>query len=298
MGILGRGVDQMAERLAATIGRLSACSVQVSVAADSVQKLADGLTRNSEALASQSTTIATASEEMAATSSDIARNCLLTANAANKVEGFASESANIVMESVNIMNIIAEQVRESASTVGNLGHRSEQIGEIVGTIEDIADQTNLLALNAAIEAARAGEHGRGFAVVADEVRALAERTTRATRKISEMIKAIQDETRKAVSLMDNGVAEVERGVLESAKSSEALVEVLSQISEISSQVGQIATAAEQQTATTSEISANIQQVNDVAIESVQGASKTVAETTGLSQRALEMQQLVEHFILA
>ncbi|MDR3581176.1 MAG: methyl-accepting chemotaxis protein [Oryzomonas sp.] len=298
MGILGRGVDQMTERLAVTIGRLSDCSIQVSVAADSVHKLADGLTRNSESLSSQSTTIATASEEMAATSSDIARNCLLTANAANKVEGFASESAYVVMESVNIMNTIAEQVRESAATVGNLGHRSEQIGEIVGTIEDIADQTNLLALNAAIEAARAGEQGRGFAVVADEVRALAERTTRATREISEMIKAIQDETRKAVSLMDNGVAEVERGVSESAKSSEALVEVLSQISEISSQVGQIATAAEQQTATTNDITNNIQQVNNVVIESAQGASQTAEETIGLSQRALEMQQLVEQFILA
>ncbi|MGD0584955.1 MAG: methyl-accepting chemotaxis protein [Oryzomonas sp.] len=298
LGILARGVDQMAEKLADTIGRLSNCSIQVSVAADSVHKLANGLTRNSEALAGQSTTIATASEEMATTSCDIAHNCLLTANAANKVEGFASESAYIVMESVNIMNTIAEQVRESAAAVGNLGHRSEQIGEIVGTIEDIADQTNLLALNAAIEAARAGEQGRGFAVVADEVRALAERTTRATREISEMIKAIQDETRKAVSLMDNGVAEVERGVLESAKSSEALVEVLSQISEISSQVGQIATAAEQQTATTNEITGNIQQLNCVVMESSQGASKTAVETTGLSQRAAEMQQLVEHFRLA
>jgi methyl-accepting chemotaxis protein len=298
MGVLARGVDHMAEKLADTVGKLSVCSIQVSVAANSAHRLAGGLTRNSEALAGQTTTIATASEEMAATSSDIARNCLLTANAASKVEGFASESAYIVMESVNIMNTIAEQVRESATTVGNLGHRSEQIGEIVGTIEDIADQTNLLALNAAIEAARAGEQGRGFAVVADEVRALAERTTRATREISVMIKAIQDETRKAVSLMDNGVSEVERGVLESAKSSEALVEVLSQISEISSQVGQIATAAEQQTATTNEITGNIQQVNIVVMESVQGASETVAETTGLSQRAAEMQRLVEHFRLA
>jgi methyl-accepting chemotaxis protein len=298
MGILARGVDQMAEKLAETIGKLSVCSIQVSVAVDSVHTLANGLTRNSEALAGQSTTIATASEEMAATSSDIARNCLLTADAASKVEGFASESAYIVMESVNIMNTIAEQVRESAATVGSLGHRSEQIGEIVGTIEDIADQTNLLALNAAIEAARAGEQGRGFAVVADEVRALAERTTRATREISEMIKAIQNETRKAVSLMDNGVAEVERGVSESAKSSEALVEVLSQISEISSQVGQIATAAEQQTATTNEITGNIQQVNSVVMESVHGASKTAVETTDLSRKALEMQQLVEHFRLA
>src|SRR6202008_235311 len=104
-----------------------------------------------------------------------------------------------------------ERVKKSAQTVANLGTRSEQIGQIVGTIEDIADQTNLLALNAAIEAARAGEQGRGFAVVADEVRALAERTTKATKEISDMIKTIQNETKTAVHAMEEGVEEVERG---------------------------------------------------------------------------------------
>ena len=222
----------------------------------------------------------------------------MTAESAGKVETSASESAYIVMESVNIMNTIAVQVQESAATVGNLGHRSEQIGEIVGTIEDIADQTNLLALNAAIEAARAGEQGRGFAVVADEVRALAERTTKATREISEMIKTIQDETGKAVALMDKGVAEVEHGVAESAKSSEALVEVLGQISEITGQVGQIATAAEEQTATTNEITGNIQQANGVVMESARGASETAAAAAALSGRAEELQRLVGQFKLS
>lgn len=260
--------------------------------------VADQFSNGTDKVASEIGTVAAACEEMAATSGDIAHNCQLAADSTSKVEASASESAYIVMESVNIMNSINEQVIESASAIRELGHRSEEIGEIVGTIEDIADQTNLLALNAAIEAARAGEQGRGFAVVADEVRALAERTTRATREISEMIKTIQNETNKAVALMDDGVAKVDQGVSESAKSSEALVEVLSMVSEITSQVGQIAIAAEQQTATTNEITRNIQLVNRVVMESSHGASETAEAAASLSRRAMELQRLVGQFKLA
>jgi methyl-accepting chemotaxis protein len=162
------------------------------------------------------------------------------------------------------MNSIADRVATTARTIDNLGSRSDQIGAIVGTIEDIADQTNLLALNAAIEAARAGEQGRGFAVVADEVRALAERTTKATKEISTMIKTIQTETKEAVKSMEVGVQEVEKGTMEAARSGEALGKILEQISTVTSQITQIATAAEQQTSTIHEINNNIQIVADVA----------------------------------
>jgi methyl-accepting chemotaxis protein len=162
------------------------------------------------------------------------------------------------------MNSIADRVAKTARTIDNLGSRSDQIGAIIGTIEDIADQTNLLALNAAIEAARAGEQGRGFAVVADEVRALAERTTKATKEISTMIKTIQTETKDAVKSMEVGVQEVEKGTMEAARSGEALGKILEQISTVTSQITQIATAAEQQTSTIHEINNNIQIVADVA----------------------------------
>ena len=285
-------------KLHGIVSQLADTAAQVTSESGQLLAISGEMVNGGDRVASQISTVATASEEMAATSTDIARNCLLAADGAAKVETSACESSYVVMESVNIMNTISEQMRESAAAVGTLGQHSEQIGAIVSTIEEIADQTNLLALNAAIEAARAGDQGRGFAVVAGEVRALAERTTRATGEISAMIRAIQKETRKAVSLMDVGVAEVERGVSESARSSEALCEVLSQVSEISAQVSQIAISAEEQTATTNEITANIQQVNSQVLQSTQGALQATEAAAGLSRRAADLQRLVGQFKLA
>jgi methyl-accepting chemotaxis protein len=288
-------LDSFMEKVRAINARMTAASAQFSTESAHLASLTEQAAAGNELVVSSISNVAAASTQMSATSEDIARNCLLAADSAGKVEAMASQSAYIVMESVNIMNAISDYVRDSSEIIGGLGRRSEQIGDIVSTIEDIADQTNLLALNAAIEAARAGEQGRGFAVVADEVRALAERTTRATREISDMIKMIQDEIRKAIASMETGGAEVENGVQESAKSSEALVEVLSQITEISAQLGQIATAAEQQTATTNEINMSIQQVNEVVMEGVSTGSSAAEAAVRLSARACELQGLVAEF---
>ncbi|MCE1227142.1 MAG: methyl-accepting chemotaxis protein, partial [Geobacteraceae bacterium] len=169
------------------------------------------------------------------------------------------------------------------------------IGAIVATIQDIADQTNLLALNAAIEAARAGEMGRGFAVVADEVRALAERTTRATHEISGMIKAIQTETRDAVSAMSAAVQEVEQGTNDATSSGAALDDILEEISNVTMQINQIATAAEEQNATTGEITANITRISDTVQETNRGAHETATAALQLSGLATTLQQLVGRF---
>jgi methyl-accepting chemotaxis protein len=195
------------------------------------------------------------------------------------------------------MERISSRVKDAAKTVEDLGSRSDQIGAIIGTIEDIADQTNLLALNAAIEAARAGEQGRGFAVVADEVRALAERTTRATREISEMIKAIQKETKGAVAAMEEGVTEVVKGTEHSVKSGQALEQILERVNDVTMQINQIAIAAEQQTTTTGEITSNIQKITNVVQQTARGITETVSAAATLSLQAEELQRLVRQFKL-
>ena len=263
-----------------------------------VRSTTEAMASAAEEVAIQSSTIATASEEMAATSGDIARNCLYAAENAQKATEQTHSGSEIVQNSSRLMDAIARRVNESSQTVEGLGQRSDQIGAIVNTIQDIADQTNLLALNAAIEAARAGEQGRGFAVVADEVRALAERTTKATKEISTMIKNIQGETQAAVSAMVEGVAQVRKGTEETARSGEALEDILARINELAMQVSQIATAAEEQTATTSEITQNIQMITDVVERNVESAHGTTVATAKLSEQVDQLHGLVGHFRLA
>ncbi len=258
----------------------------------------DAMVASAEDVAMQAGTIATASEEMSATSGDIARNCLYAAENARKATDQTHEGAQIVQGSSRLMDNIARRVQDSSRTVAGLGQRSDQIGAIVNTIEDIADQTNLLALNAAIEAARAGEQGRGFAVVADEVRALAERTTKATKEISTMIKSIQSETLSAVTSMSEGVDEVNRGTKETGRSGEALEDILTRINEVTEQVHQIATAAEEQTATTQEITSNIQMITEVVDRNVASARSTTDATSKLARQVDELHALVSHFRLA
>lgn len=298
IGQLADSSRRVIDNLKDILNKVASTSSQVASASNQLQTTAEQIATGAEEVASQTSTVATASEEMAATSSDIARNCSMAAESSQQTSASAMRGGAVVQETIAGMGRIAERVRLSATTVENLGARSEQIGAIVGTIEDIADQTNLLALNAAIEAARAGEQGRGFAVVADEVRALAERTTKATREISEMITAIQKETQSAVRAMEEGVAEVEKGAASSQKSGHALDEILEQINEVTMQINQIATAAEEQTATTSEITTNIQQVTDVVHDTSRGASETAAAASQLSSNALILQDLVRRFKLA
>jgi len=296
-GQLVASMKAMTENLHHIINQVSTTSNQVAAAGSQLHTTAEQIAAGAEEVAAQAGTVATAGEEMSATSHDIAHNCLMAAEGANRASRTAQDGATVVEKTIAVMGQIAIKVQESAKTVEELGARSDQIGTIIGTIEDIADQTNLLALNAAIEAARAGEQGRGFAVVADEVRALAERTTRATREIGEMIKAIQNETKGAVAAMDQGVKQVEAGTAEAARSGESLRNILQQINEVAMQVNQIATAAEEQTATTSEISGNMSMITEVVQQTAQGAHESATAAGQLSGNAEELQRLVRQFKL-
>jgi methyl-accepting chemotaxis protein len=285
------GMKTMVENLRNMVQTTVDISSSIASSSNQLHASSSQIATGAEEVAAQASTVATASEEMSSTSADIARNCTMAAELSSKTMDSASNGATVVQESIRVMNVIADRVRQTSSAIEALGSRSEEIGEIVGTIEDIADQTNLLALNAAIEAARAGEQGRGFAVVADEVRALAERTTKATREIGGMIKSIQNETRVAVHTMEEGVHEVANGAESSQKSGQAIEEIINHINDISMQISQIATAAEQQTATTGEVTMNMHQT-------AQGAEESAVAAAQLAEQGQMLQGLVSSFKLA
>lgn len=274
MGKLAEAVTMMVARLRTMVSGIKQTTDSIATSSSQLHTESERMSGSLEQTSEKTAIIAMASEEMSATSNEIARNCTSAANSSQRASELAKTGNQLVQDTLAGMGRIAVRVRNSATTVESLGVRSDQIGDIVNTIGDIADQTNLLALNAAIEAARAGENGRGFAVVADEVRALADRTAKATKEINSMIKVIQAETREAVNSMKQGVSEVEQGTIDAGRSGEALEGIACQINEVTSQVTQIAIAAEQQCATIGEITTIIQDVTSDIKESSNGSQES------------------------
>ena len=229
-------------------------------------------------------TVATAVEQMAATIDDNAKNSQITSEKAENNGKIAKDGGDVVKQTVNKMKDIAGFVEQSTSMIMTLGNSSQKIGEIISVIDEIADQTNLLALNAAIEAARAGEQGRGFAVVADEVRKLAERTGDATRQIADMIKAIQSETEGVVTIMSKGNEEVLTGINFADNAGKALSQILVSSNEVLEMINQIAAANEEQSATSSEIS---QSINNITL-STQASTQKVSQVAGAADEMFEL----------
>lgn len=295
IGLMMTKMKEMVSRLKQDIGSLKQASSGIAAGSLHLSSQSNIMTQTLNDQSSRATQIATASEEMSQTVVDIARNAADIANSAVETASVAEQGSRVVQQSVAESRVIAETVTHSTEVVKTLGERSQQIGEIVSVINDIADQTNLLALNAAIEAARAGEQGRGFAVVADEVRKLAERTAKATAEISAMIRGIQDEVGNAVASMETANQKVENGVRFSMEAGTQLQKIVEAVSGLQSMVQQIASATEEMSSTSEGISGDIQEIASGAHNLTDGSKQIAQSSAELAQMSDQLKAIVEHF---
>ena len=295
---LTAAINKMQNSLSETLQSVASTAEQVASASEEISANANQAASGAETQKDQVHQIATAMQEMSATVREVAENSNRAADLARKASQTARDGGVIVDDSLVRMRALADFVHQTARNVQDLGGRSDQIGKIIGVIDDIADQTNLLALNAAIEAARAGEQGRGFAVVADEVRKLAERTSKATKEIADMIQAVQSETRTAVEKMHSGTAQVEKGVEATNRAGESLKQIICQAENVGDMVAQIATATTEQSSAAEQVNANMEQINQLVAESANGAQQSANACEHLSKSALEMEHVVSRFKLA
>ncbi len=267
----------------------------VSEASDDINSNSGTVAAASQEQSSQAEEIATAIEEMARTVTENATNAGKTSDEAKNNGQIASKGGQIVSDTVRKMQDIATVVRQSADNIQKLGESSKQIGQIISVIDEIADQTNLLALNAAIEAARAGEQGRGFAVVADEVRKLAERTTEATKQIATMIRGVQDETESAVGIMKKGNDEVQQGINLADEAGQSLSNIVGSTNSVIEMIMQIASASEQQSATTEQIAQNITAISSVSQDTAQQISFIAEAANRMTEYTSQLNLVVNQF---
>ncbi len=246
---------------------------------------------------SETTQVATAMEEMTSTVQEVARNAIKASEAAASADTEAVSSKAIINEAVKGINLLASEVENAALVIKELESDSNSIGEVLSVIQGIAEQTNLLALNAAIEAARAGEQGRGFAVVADEVRTLASRTQNSTLEIQKTIERLQARAEQAVKVMENGKVQANVSVQQAASSGTAITTISQKIDTISDMNHQIASAAEEQTAVAEEINRNISNINHVANNTLSGVKKSAIACQELMELASQLKKSINQFTL-
>ncbi|MDX2114008.1 MAG: methyl-accepting chemotaxis protein [Planctomycetota bacterium] len=285
-----RSLNRLVGELADTVQRVAEASTRIAASTD---KMAEGVHRQEE----HAIQVASAVDEMAASVTEVARKGSDAAQAATEAGKDAGEGGAIVGKTVERMRGIAQDVSESARAVQSLGAKGEDIGRIITVINDIADQTNLLALNAAIEAARAGEHGRGFAVVADEVRKLAERTTKATEEVARSIREIQSETSAAVTRMQQGTESVNSGVQLAGDAGRALDRIVRSSGTLRDLVESIAAATEEQSSASEEIARSISEIKRVTGDSAAGAQEAARAAANLSQQAERLQEMISRFTI-
>jgi methyl-accepting chemotaxis protein len=293
--LLGNSFKTMVQKLSVMIRTLKGNAEELASASTEIASSAEEMAAGAKSQTDQAAQVAAAVEEMTATIVQSARNSNQAKELSENAASMAVEGQKLVGDTIGSLASIADSAKDSGTVVHELADASNRIGEIIGVIDDIADQTNLLALNAAIEAARAGEQGRGFAVVADEVRKLAERTGKATGEITEMIKGIQSDSGRAVTTMEGAGRLVEAGKGLADRAGNSLNEINSMSQKLMDMIVQIATATDQQSAAAEQIAKNMDQIRAVTKETATGADQSAAAAEQLSHQAENIKTLVSQF---
>jgi len=295
IGSVARKADKFVSSVQATVQGMADIAQQVAAATNDVnsgmKSSHDSALRQSEATSSAAAAI----EEVTVSIGEVATHAKTTMETATHTGEVSRQGTTVTQNASRTIESLADTVRHAAEQVESLGHRSEEIGRVTGVIKEIADQTNLLALNAAIEAARAGEQGRGFAVVADEVRKLAERTTRATQEIAEMTLSIQNETQTAVAGMRSGAQQVAEGVHLVNATEESLREINIEMAKTTEMVGEISHASNEQQSAMIELAQNVERVANMTEQNVVVVNQTSATVDKLNAVVTRMRKSTTQF---
>ncbi len=295
VGDIAKAFDQAAGSLREIVGQIGASTSQLAAAAEQTSTITEETNRGMHQQQSEIDSISSAMNEMNATVQEVASNAADASGAADQADGEAKQGAVVASEAIGGIGALVSEVDSAAHVIRDLEQDSENIGSVLDVIRGIAEQTNLLALNAAIEAARAGEQGRGFAVVADEVRTLASRTQQSTQEIQNMIQKLQTGAGNAVKVMESAqIKAVEStGLVEKVASSLAVI--AGSVSSINEMNTMIASAAEEQSAVAAEMQTNMGNIRDVADRSAEGARQTAQASEELARLAAEQEHIMEQF---
>ena len=295
VGAMALAMKMQASELRAVVGRISDSSLALKSSAEVLANTIEETNVRVHEQQSQTDQVATAMHEMSATVQEVARNAAYAAEGTREAQQSADEGRSVVNETIQSIRDVAGGVEQAAGVINNLNSDAATISTVVDVIRGIAEQTNLLALNAAIEAARAGEQGRGFAVVADEVRTLAQRTQKSTQEIQDMVERLQEGASEAVTAMRQGTEKTEASVQRATAAGKALEDIIAVIKNISDMNTQIATAAEEQSAVAEEINGNVVAINELGQSTADATYQNGEISQKLIHEARRQQQLVKQF---